>query len=170
MRHLRPHLTANQSIVDIGCGAGSVTTLLRANGHAVTPLDVRAQSLTPAVVPVLFDGRNIPVGTRQFDVALLLTVLHHTNDPEALLAEAARVATRVLVIEDTYNNRVQRALTLITDSVVNFEFRGHPHNNRSDREWRATFARLRMRVLQATHWPVAAFFRQSLFVLESPPR
>jgi SAM-dependent methyltransferase len=167
LRHLLPHLGASQSVLDIGCGAGSVTTLLRAQGHAVTPLDVRAQSLTPAVTPILFDGQHIPFGAQYFDVALLLTVLHHANEPELLLTEAARVAKRVIVIEDTYSNRPQRALTLATDSLVNFEFRGHPHNNRADIEWRACFKGLQLRVLHSASWPVAAVFRQSLYVLES---
>ncbi len=167
LRHLQPHLDAQQSIVDIGCGAGSVTSLLRARGHVVTPLDVRAQSLTAAVTPLLFDGRQVPFAALHFDVALLLTVLHHANDPDALLAEAVRVAKRVCVIEDTYSNRAQRALTVTTDSIVNFEFRGHPHNNRSDSEWRTTFAHLRLRVRHSENWPVAALYRQSLYVLES---
>ena len=166
LRHLQPHLDARQSIVDIGCGAGSVTSLLRAQGHIVTPLDVRAQSLTAEVTPLLFDGGHVPFAALHFDVALLLTVLHHANDPDALLAEAARVAKCVCVIEDTYSNRAQRALTLATDSIVNFEFRGHPHNNRSDSEWRAAFARLRLRVKHSDNWPVAAFYRQSLYLLE----
>ena len=166
LRHLRPHLGVDQSILDIGCGVGSVTTLLRAEGYTVTPLDVRAQSLTAAVAPVIFDGRHVPFDAGHFDLALLLTVLHHAEDPEALLLEAARVARRIVVIEDTYDNRVQRALTLATDSVVNLEFRGHPHNNRSDREWRATFDRLELRVLHATTWPIAALFQQSFFLLE----
>jgi SAM-dependent methyltransferase len=167
LRHMLPYLAKNQSVIDVGCGAGSVTRLLRAQGHTVTPLDVRAQSLTPAVTPILFDGQHIPFGAQYFDVALLLTVLHHANEPEFLLTEAARVAKRIIVIEDTYSNRPQRALTLATDSLVNFEFRGHPHNNRSDIEWRACFAHLQLRVLHTASWPVAALFRQSLYVLDT---
>lgn len=166
LRHLRPHLGVGESILDIGCGVGSVTTLLRAEGHAVTPLDVRAQSLTAAVAPVIFDGRHLPFDAGHFDLALLLTVLHHAEDPEALLIEAARVARRIAVIEDTYDNRAQRALTLATDSIVNIEFRGHPHNNQSGPEWRATFERLKLRTLHATTWPIAVLFQQSFYLLE----
>ncbi len=167
LRHLQPHLDPTHTVVDIGCGAGSVTSLLRDRGHCVTPLDVRAQSLTRAVTPLLFDGRHLPFGALQFDAAMLLTVLHHADDPDALIVEAARVAKRVFVIEDTYANRLQRTLTLATDSLVNLEFRGHPHNNRSDAEWRATFSRLRLRIAHSARWPVAALYQQSLYVLET---
>ena len=45
-----------------------------------------------------FDGRTIPYADGEFDVALLCDVLHHApEDAAQLLAEAARVARRVLV-------------------------------------------------------------------------
>ncbi len=45
-----------------------------------------------------FDGRTIPFGDGEFDVALLCDVLHHApEDAAALLAEAGRVARHVLV-------------------------------------------------------------------------
>jgi len=45
-----------------------------------------------------FDGRTLPFGDGEFDVALLCDVLHHApKDAARLLAEAARVARHVLV-------------------------------------------------------------------------
>jgi hypothetical protein len=45
-----------------------------------------------------FDGRTIPHGDGEFDVALLCDVLHHASEGSArLLAETSRVARRVLV-------------------------------------------------------------------------
>jgi SAM-dependent methyltransferase len=48
-----------------------------------------------------FDGRSIPYGDDEFDVALLCDVLHHApEDAARLLAEAGRVARHVLVKDD----------------------------------------------------------------------
>jgi SAM-dependent methyltransferase len=46
-----------------------------------------------------FDGRRLPFGDGAFGAAMLVDVLHHSEDPAALLAEAARVAP-LLVIKD----------------------------------------------------------------------
>ncbi len=167
LRHVVPHLHAMNSVLDIGCGAGSVAISLRGIGFQVTPVDINNASLTPRVTPLIFDGRRLPFRSGTFDAALLLTVLHHARDPEALLREAGRVARRVVVVEDTYAGRLQRAVTLFADSVVNWEFQGHPHNNRSDAEWCATFARLDFRLRASASWPIAGVFRQSLYVLDS---
>ena len=140
-----------------------MTSLLRGYGHQVSALDVANQSLTDSVVPQLFDGKSIPFDDSSFDVALLLTVLHHCHDPDRLLGEASRVARQVFVIEDVYRGRLQKALTLAADSVLNVEFRGHPHNNRSVDQWLATFERLALSGTQVASWPVAGIFRQSLF-------
>jgi SAM-dependent methyltransferase len=45
-----------------------------------------------------FDGRTMPYGDGEFDIALLCDVLHHASEDAArLLGEASRVARRVLV-------------------------------------------------------------------------
>ena len=52
-------------------------------------------------IPVtLFDGTVIPHEDNSFDVVSFVDVLHHTDDPEALLKEASRVARRAVIIKD----------------------------------------------------------------------
>ncbi len=152
-------------LLEVGCGPGSVCLLLKNRGFSVVPLDVTDSSLTPEVRPVLYDGRTMPFADGTFDVALLLTVLHHTPDPERILIEAARVARRIIVIEDIYHNRAQRYLTYVMDSLVNLEFAGHPHNNKADSEWRTLFAKLGMRIDSAHSWRYLLLFRQACYCL-----
>jgi hypothetical protein len=132
---------------------------------------VRDWSCEPTVVPQLVDGVTLPYSDDAFAVGLLITVLHHTPDPEQVLAEAARVARRLIVMEDVHNNETQRLATMAMDSIVNLEFRGHPHSNRTDAEWRATFARHGLDVVSGwrkTYWRA---FRTATYVLErrEPP-
>ncbi len=161
------YLKNGDRVLEVGCGPCSVCLHLRERGYDVTPLDVRDLSLTPAVRPILYDGRTMPFGDGAFDIALLLTVLHHTSDPPSVLLEAGRVARRIIVIEDVYSNRAQQILTYFMDSLVNLEFSGHPHNNMADNEWRALFAALGLKLKAAHTWRYLLLFRQVCHVLQS---
>ena len=156
---------ATDRVLDIGSGSGSVTCLLRRREIAVTPVDVRDLSLAPDSKPQLYDGRRLPFEDDHFDTALILTVLHHVQDVEQLLREARRVARRIIVIEDIYAHRAQRWLTCAADSLMNLEFRGHPHNNRSDAEWKSLFDALGLSVIHTRSDRVAVLFRQATYVL-----
>ena len=60
-----------------------------------------------------FDGRVIPMAARSVDVVTMFDVLHHADDPPALLAEAARVARTCVVLKD----HVGRRLAVARDSA-----------------------------------------------------
>ena len=109
----------------------------------------------------------MPFSDQTYDVALLLTVLHHIEDPESVLLEAARVAKRVIIIEDVYEGAWQRKYTKVADSITNLEFFGHPHTNRSDQQWRATFERLGLRLRYGVVHRLAQIFRQAVYVVEA---
>lgn len=145
--HIAPFLPPAGRILDLGSGRGVVAGILRARGYDVTPLDVRDRSIDPRFRPVLYDGNRIPFEDNRFDCALLLTVLHHTPDPSSILREAARVAARIIVIEDVYSNTFQKYLTFFTDSLCNLEFFGHPHTNKTDGQWRMLFEDLGLELL-----------------------
>jgi SAM-dependent methyltransferase len=99
-RHLGALLPTGASVLDVGCGDGLLTRTLaeqrdlRARG---TDVLVRPGAHVP-VTP--FDGRRLPFDDRAFDWVLLVDVVHHAEDPAALLAEATRVCGRGLVVKD----------------------------------------------------------------------
>lgn len=163
----RGFLRPGDRILDLGSGPGSVCWLLRSQGFAVTPVDVQDVALDAQMRPQLYDGRRLPFADDAFDVALLLTVLHHTHDPAAVLAEAGRVARRVIVIEDVYRSPIQRRLTWWADSLLNLEFRGHPHTNRTDEAWRGHFAAHGWRLAHAQNRRIAGIFEQQTYVLDA---
>jgi SAM-dependent methyltransferase len=56
-----------------------------------------------SVIPIEhYDGLKLPFPDRSFDSVVLIDVLHHADDPPALLAEAARVAKDHVLIKDHF--------------------------------------------------------------------
>lgn len=87
-------------LVDVGCGSGDVAKAVATLRPDVRPegYDVLVRGAT-AIPVTAFDGRRLPLADGAADAALLVDVLHHADDPAALLAECARVA-RVVVVKD----------------------------------------------------------------------
>ena len=160
---IKPALGTQDRVLDIGSGYGTVTQEMRGQGFQTTPVDVRDQAIHPELQPVLADGAQLPFANQEFDTALLLTVLHHTPQPEQVLAEAARVSTQVLVIEDVYRNKLQQYLTYFADSLFNFEFRGHPHTNKTRAGWMAACERLGLSLELLRSDRFLLFFRQETY-------
>jgi len=158
--HLTPLLRPGERILDIGAGNCVLCEELLRRGYQVTPLDVIDLSFVPAVRPALFDGTTLPFPPGRFDVALLVTVLHHAHDPDRLVAEASRVASRVVIVEEIYSSRLRRYVTYLIDSLFTLEFFGHPRNNRTDAGWRASFDALGLRVASAGYYASLGVLRR----------
>ena len=89
------------TVLDVGCGDGLLAWMLGARRPelAVEGIDILVRKDTR--VPVApFDGSHIPKPDRSVDVVTFVDVLHHTDDPRILLAEASRVARRAVMIKD----------------------------------------------------------------------
>lgn len=163
--HFAAQLRPGEKIIDIGAGLCDITILLQQAGYDIIGLDIANLSCT-ALQPVLYDGTTIPFEDDAFDTALLLTVLHHTSDPAAVLREAARVARRVVIIEDIYYNRPHKYVTFLLDSLLNLEFFGHPHTNKTDPQWRGTFRRLGLRITYEKTMKSFVVLRHKLYIVE----
>ena len=100
-RHLAPLMPPRASVLDVGCGSGTLAALIDEQRPDLTwqGIDVLAWP-APRIPLQVFDGQTIPYGPASFDVVLLVDTLHHTTDPLVLLREAARVSRRTLVIKD----------------------------------------------------------------------
>ena len=162
-----PLLKNDRQVLDIGTGTGALALLLLAEGKQVTGLDVVDKSDFEEVRPQLFNGRDLPFEDASFDVVQLITVLHHASDPDRVLKEALRVGNKVIVMEDIYGNPFQKYLTWFTDSLVNKEFWGHPHTNRTDAEWKATFEDMGTELVFEEQYRFLGLFRQVTYVLAS---
>jgi ubiquinone/menaquinone biosynthesis C-methylase UbiE len=165
-KNLAEYIPAGSRVLDVGAGNCAVATRLQALGFDVTPVDVADHSIYKDVVPLISDGRTLPFADDSFDVALYATVLHHTADPEAMLREGRRVAGRIVIVEDVHRSAAQKWATYAMDSVMNLEFFGHPHANKTDAQWRAAFSRLGLRVAKSHEHPFWCFFRSATYLLE----
>jgi SAM-dependent methyltransferase len=116
------------SVLDLGCGFGAYSSVLLKEGIRCVGCDVNVEYLRTALsfgVPVVAADSVLPFADRSFDSVLLLEVIEHVTNPEALLTEAFRVARQnVLVtvpnsegIDVMRSNDVTYAHMLSTDHV-----------------------------------------------------
>lgn len=97
-------LQPDDTVLDIGCGSGLLGAAILA--HPKCPVGVRVCGLETAkrgnepIEVIAHAGGPLPFGDDEFDVVILADVLHHEVREDALLAEAARICGRTLIIKD----------------------------------------------------------------------
>ena len=100
-------LEPGQSALDVACGSGRLTAELarRAPGGRVVGLDfspgmlAKAHADNPRLEFIKGDAHRLPFWDGDFDVATMAFGLRNLADPRLGLAELARVARRVVVLE-----------------------------------------------------------------------
>jgi len=136
---LMPH---GASVLDIGCGDGKLASQIREQRPDLRICGIDVLIRPPVPLPVAqFDGFRVPVRDRGVDVALMVDVLHHTEDPLILLKEASRVARQAVVIKDhVADRRAAHILLRIMDWVGNAPHGvALPYNYLSRRQWTEAF-------------------------------
>ncbi len=133
-----------QTMLDVGAGDGAVAAGVREfrPGLDVSGVDVLVRADTR--IPVQeYDGKKLPFHDNAFDCVLLTDVLHHTPDPQAVLAECARVSRRYVIVKDHYaRNFFEHRLLRLMDLVGNIRFGVDvPSNYLHPEEWRVIFSR-----------------------------
>ena len=86
----------NGKILDIGCGEGWSTFLLKERGYYATGMDlqdgtIEAKSVDPNLIYVSGDARKMPMGENTFDGVAMYQVLGHIPEPKETLEECIRV-------------------------------------------------------------------------------
>ena len=168
-----PVLGGSSQVLDLGAGEGFVGEAVHRDiGVSVTLADV--VDFHEADLPfVLLDDSRLPFDDGAFDVTLLVFVLHHTEDAEAVLREARRITRgEIVVLESIYEGAWQHRLLDRLDRLANALRSGglmaaqeeHLHF-RADAEWKALFDRLDVMLVGEAHrgrW----VHRQALYVLK----
>jgi SAM-dependent methyltransferase len=82
-------------LADIGGGTGNYSLALRAEGWDPVVIDCEPAMLAPAAAKGLDtiegDAQRLPLADASVDAAMLVSMLHHVEDPAAALAEARRI-------------------------------------------------------------------------------
>ncbi|HET7109179.1 MAG TPA: methyltransferase domain-containing protein [Candidatus Acidoferrum sp.] len=90
-----------RSVVDIGCGDGTIASLLAERRPELAIEGVEVIPRPTCRVPCrAFDGATLPFPNQSMDVCLFVDVLHHTTDVRQLLREAARVSRGCVILKD----------------------------------------------------------------------
>ncbi|HLJ16159.1 MAG TPA: class I SAM-dependent methyltransferase [Bryobacteraceae bacterium] len=100
VRLISPHLVSGDRVVDVGCGYGNLGKALMDHSSVVVTGLERVKRPGASIPVEEYSGRTLPLADLSVDVAILADVLHHDDDPKALLAECLRISRRLVVIKD----------------------------------------------------------------------
>jgi 2-polyprenyl-3-methyl-5-hydroxy-6-metoxy-1,4-benzoquinol methylase len=141
---LAQHLQDGQTVLDLGAAGGRLAARLqqtcrdRQQSITITGCDVRVPPETH--IPVIaYNGRHIPMADQSVDVVLMVDMLHHTQDPQAMLTEAARVARHYVLVKDHYWNTAKDFTRLKCADYIGNQPYGIqlPYNFLTDANWMA---------------------------------
>ena len=115
----------DKRVVDVGCGDGTYTRLLREEGGARSVLGIDPSSLaveaaerfTPGDAAISFRNAVAADLIRDgltFDVAVYRGVIHHVSEPAKQLADAVRLARTVILLEPNGWNPVLKVLERVS--------------------------------------------------------
>ncbi len=138
---LAAQIPAGASVLDIGCGDGTLANLITEFNPSATIKGIEfAPRENCRIECKVFDGATIPYPAASFDVCMFVDVLHHVGNSqgiERLLCEACRASRKFVLIKDHLSESGLDFRTLqFMDWVGN---RPHgvvlPYNYQSRGEW-----------------------------------
>lgn len=115
-------------ICDLGCGDGKVGKLIASDGKNVTLADVyQHPHIVDTGLPfsLFSQSDSVPLAENSVDTTLLLTVLHHADNPVALLKEGIRITRprgRVILIESVFGITPEQAAGVKAESFGALSF------------------------------------------------
>lgn len=138
-------LKENERVLDIGCGRGTITKLLRFHfSLQLQACDIKNYLIYDDIPFKKMVSGKLPKFKHKFDTAFLNDVLHHIlkEDQENLIKGALRVANKVLIFE-----MKPTCYAKMFDFILNKFHYGAldtPLSFRSIAEWKSLFKKLNL--------------------------
>lgn len=148
---LTPMLNDSKRILDLGCGDGKIDSLIMVNMPNVDIRGIDVLVRPKTYIPVdQYDGKHIPVEDDAVDTIMVIDVLHHTDDPSALVKEMTRCTSRYIIIKDHYKHGLLSYLKLrAMDYVGNAHYKVRlPYNYLSPKQWNQIFEKNGLRAVR----------------------
>lgn len=138
------------SVLDVGAGTGEMAFAINNFRPELTMSGVDVYIRPKTFIPVTkYDGNRLPFDDDSFDAVITIDVLHHCDDPFAVLKECARVSKRFVIIKDhvsdnSYDEKVLQFMDWVGNSAHGVSL---PYNYLSSSDWKLAFAGARLKVV-----------------------
>lgn len=140
------------SLLDVGAGTGEMAFAVNSFRPELTVSGVDVYIRPKTIVPVVkYDGDVLPFDDASFDAVMIVDVLHHCNDPVAVLKECARVSKQYVIIKDhVADSNYDIKVLSFMDWIGN---RAHgvvlPYNYLSSSTWQTAFNEVGLTIVQS---------------------
>ena len=159
IREIAPYIKPDSKVLDIGAGTGIIAYKIAEKlGVKIVLVDVVDKRKVNLPLTI-YDGQRLPFKDKGFDAALLIFVLHHAEDPQAVLAEAKRVVRDKIIV---YEDIITRNPFDTVDSFIHgFAFNKawklqNEAEFKTEDEWREVFRNLKLKIVKAYPLPIRA--------------
>ena len=139
------------SVLDVGAGTGEMAQAISSFRPDLVFSGVDVYIRPKTFIPVVkYDGDRLPFDDDSFDAVITVDVLHHCNDPVAVLKECARVSKRFVIIKDHVSDSVYDEKILAFMDWVGNSAHGVvlPYNYLSTSDWASAFNKAGLKTMQ----------------------
>lgn len=130
------------SVLDVGAGTGEMAQAISSFRPELIFSGVDVYIRPKTFIPVVkYDGDRLPFDDDSFDTVITVDVLHHCDDPVAVLKECARVTKKFVIIKDHVSDSVYDEKILAFMDWVGNSAHGVvlPYNYLSSSDWASAF-------------------------------
>lgn len=173
--HLAELIPRDLSVLDVGSGDGRIAAAVMELRPDLKLSAIDTTVRENAMIPTAhYDGKRFPFEAKSVDVVMMIDVLHHVEDIDSMLAEAARVSRKFILIKDHFvRGRLARQTLTFMDHVSNRQFGiAIPANYQTVDQWNLLFANSHLRsVIRRDRlglyvWPLSWIFERKLHFMQ----